>query len=31
MTSRKIAEFDRAGVMRWEKLCDGRPWSVKYR
>jgi hypothetical protein len=31
MTTRKIAEFDRHGKMRWEHTCEGRPWSVRYR
>jgi hypothetical protein len=31
MTTRQIAEFDRNGNKRWEKTCDGRPWSVRYR
>lgn len=31
MTTRGVAEFDRAGTKRWEKICQGRPWSVRYR
>ena len=31
MTTRKVAEFDRTGAIRWERTCDGRPWSVRYR
>ncbi|MFO0967789.1 MAG: hypothetical protein U0793_19680 [Gemmataceae bacterium] len=31
MTTRAVAEFDRGGNKRWEKICDGRPWSVRYR
>jgi hypothetical protein len=31
MTTRKIAELDREGRVRWEVTCTGRPWSVQYR
>lgn len=31
MTTRNVAEFDRGGTKRWEKTCEGRPWSVRYR
>jgi HEAT repeat protein len=31
MTTRKIAELDRSGTPRWERTCEGRPWSVHYR
>jgi HEAT repeat protein len=31
MTSRKVAEFDRSGRMRWERACEGRPWSIRFR
>jgi hypothetical protein len=31
MTTRNVAEYDRAGNKRWEKTCEGRPWSVRAR
>lgn len=31
MTTRKVAELDRAGTVRWERTCAGRPWNVHYR
>lgn len=31
MTTRKVAIFDRSGALKWEKQCQGRPWSVRYR
>jgi hypothetical protein len=31
MTTRKVAELDREGHVRWETTCQGRPWSVQVR
>jgi hypothetical protein len=31
MTTRKVAELDREGHIRWETTCIGRPWSVQVR
>jgi hypothetical protein len=31
MTTRKVAELDREGHVRWEVTCQGRPWSVQVR
>ena len=31
MTSRQVAEIDRAGTIRWSVTCTGRPWAVHYR
>ena len=31
MTTRKVAEMDREGHIRWEVTCPGRPWSVQVR
>lgn len=31
MTTRQVAELDRAGNTRWSVNCVGRPWSVRYR
>ena len=31
MTTRVLAEFDAYGNKRWERTCEGRPWSIRYR
>ena len=31
MTTRKVAELDREGHVRWEVTCQGRPWAVQAR
>ena len=31
MSTRKVAELDREGHIRWETTCTGRPWSVQVR
>jgi len=31
MTTRKVAELDREGRVRWEVTCTGRPWCVTVR
>lgn len=31
MTTRQVAEMDRAGNTRWSVTCAGRPWGVHYR
>ena len=31
MTTRKVAEIDRTGAIRWEKTCIGRPWNAHWR
>jgi HEAT repeat protein len=31
MIDRKVAELDRSGTPRWERSCEGRPWSVHWR
>ncbi len=31
LTTRQVAEMDRAGAIRWSVTCTGRPWGVHYR
>jgi HEAT repeat protein len=31
MTTRRVAELDRTGAVRWEVSCEGRPWQARYR
>ena len=31
LTTRQVAEMDRAGNIRWSVTCAGRPWGIHYR